>query len=120
MFIAHTGYLELFDLVVKHILPGMGLFFYFVLHFNCKFAGHKKRRPEGRLGTEYYTRCLKAISHGMPPVGVEPTLPNGNWILSPARLPIPPQRQDNKGGNRIRTGDEGFADLCLTTWLYHH
>ena len=38
MFIAHTGYLELFDLVVKHILPGMGLFFYFVLHFNCKFA----------------------------------------------------------------------------------
>ena len=26
MFIAHTGYLELFDLVVKHILPGMGLF----------------------------------------------------------------------------------------------
>ena len=27
MFIAHTGYLELFDLVVKHILPGMGLFF---------------------------------------------------------------------------------------------
>ncbi|MES1081239.1 hypothetical protein AABM19_09095, partial [Limosilactobacillus fermentum] len=41
MFIAHTGYLELFDLVVKHILPGMGLFFYFVLHFNCKFAGKR-------------------------------------------------------------------------------
>ena len=30
---------------------------------------------------------------GMPPVGVEPTLPCENWILSPARLPIPPQRQ---------------------------
>lgn len=29
----------------------------------------------------------------MPPVGVEPTLPYGNRILSPARLPIPPQRQ---------------------------
>ncbi|MGI1750333.1 hypothetical protein ACRPNP_08960, partial [Levilactobacillus brevis] len=43
MFIAHTGYLELFDLVVKHILPGMGLFFYFVLHFNCKFATKEKR-----------------------------------------------------------------------------
>ncbi|WP_162816888.1 transposase [Limosilactobacillus fermentum] len=28
----------MFNLVVKHILPGMGLFFYFVLHFNCKFA----------------------------------------------------------------------------------
>ena len=21
------------------------------------------------------------------------------------------------GGTRIRTGDKGFADLCLTTWL---
>ena len=36
---------ELFDLVVKHILPGMGLFFYFVLHFNCKFAWNKKGAP---------------------------------------------------------------------------
>ena len=32
----------MFDLVVKHILPGMGLFFYFVLHFNCKFAVDNK------------------------------------------------------------------------------
>ncbi|MGP3262369.1 hypothetical protein ACTVPR_09110, partial [Limosilactobacillus fermentum] len=45
--IAHTGYLELFDLVVKHILPGMGLFFHFVLHFNCKFAGYKKGYLKG-------------------------------------------------------------------------
>ena len=22
-----------------------------------------------------------------------------------------------KGGTQIRTGGEGFADLCLTTWL---
>lgn len=26
----------------------MGLFFYFVLHFNCKFAAQKKERPFGR------------------------------------------------------------------------
>jgi hypothetical protein len=32
------------------------------------------------------------LNRWMPPVGVEPTLPYGNWILSPARLPIPPQR----------------------------
>jgi hypothetical protein len=26
--------------------------------------------------------------------------------------------QENfKGGTQIRTGGEGFADLCLTTWL---
>ena len=24
------------------------------------------------------------------------------------------------GGTRIRTGDKGFADLCLTTWLCRH
>lgn len=29
----------------------------------------------------------------VPVVGVEPTLSNENWILSPARLPIPPHRQ---------------------------
>src|SRR3954451_8564060 len=28
----------------------------------------------------------------MPKVGIEPTLPEGNRILSPARLPIPPLR----------------------------
>ena len=29
----------------------------------------------------------------IPAVGVEPTLPWRNGILSPARLPIPPRRQ---------------------------
>ena len=29
----------------------------------------------------------------MPEVGLEPTLPEGNRILSPARLPIPPLRR---------------------------
>ena len=28
----------------------------------------------------------------VPMVGVEPTRPCGHWILSPARLPIPPHR----------------------------
>lgn len=53
MFIAHTGYLELFDFVVKHILPGMGLFFYFVLHFNCKFATEKRVSQNIYLGRAY-------------------------------------------------------------------
>ena len=26
----------------------------------------------------------------VPGEGVEPSLPRGNWILNPARLPIPP------------------------------
>ena len=48
-------------------------------------------------------------------------------ILSPVRLPVPPPRRisanqdlDYGGGNRIRTGGKGFADLCLTTWLCRH
>jgi hypothetical protein len=28
----------------------------------------------------------------MPAEGLEPTRPCGHWILSPARLPIPPRR----------------------------
>ena len=33
----------------------------------------------------------------VPPVGLEPTHPNGYLILSQARLPIPPQRPKKKG-----------------------
>ena len=29
----------------------------------------------------------------LPAEGLEPTLPCGHWILSPARLPIPPRRR---------------------------
>ncbi len=32
------------------------------------------------------------------------------------RLPVPPLRLVG-GGTQIRTGDKGFAVLCLTTWL---
>ena len=48
---------------------------------------------------------------------------NGHWILSPARLPIPPRRhvEGTYSSTKALTGfepvNEGFADLCLTTWL---
>lgn len=32
------------------------------------------------------------IARLVPAEGVEPTRPCGHWILSPARLPIPPRR----------------------------
>ena len=44
-------------------------------------------------------------------------------ILNPLRLPVPPPRQTTKkenkngGDTQNRTGDKGFADLCLTAWL---
>jgi hypothetical protein len=34
----------------------------------------------------------------VPGEGIEPSLPCGNWILNPARLPIPPSGQS---GSRV-------------------
>ena len=54
----------------------------------------------GRIDSGYFDaafyevgspQCTKSRnSRGLPGEGVEPSLPCGNWILSPARLPIPP------------------------------
>ena len=41
-----------------------------------------------------HPHCRRAL---VPPVGLEPTHPNGYLILSQARLPIPPRRQKKKG-----------------------
>ena len=54
----------------------------------------------------------------MPEAGLEPARMLLRGILSPLRLPIPPQRQRFGGATQIRTGGEGFADPCLTTWLW--
>ena len=68
----------------------------------------------------------------MPLAGLEPARMLLRGILSPLRLPIPPQRLDCKKklphsyGAEVFTleappgfepGDKGFADLGLTTWL---
>ena len=34
------------------------------------------------------------VSFVIPAAGVEPARPRGHWILSPARLPIPPRRHN--------------------------
>ena len=49
--------------------------------------------------------------------GIEPARCCHRGILSPLRLPIPPLRHEYGGDTRNRTGDKGFADLCLTAWL---
>ena len=63
--------------------------------------------------------------HGIlvPLTGLEPVRYRYRGILSPLRLPVPPPRQTTKkenkngGDTQNRTGDKGFADLCLTAWL---
>ena len=65
----------------------------------------------------------------MPLVGLEPTRYRYRGILSPLRLPIPPQRhfleKRTAGGDAFleappgfEPGSQGFADPCLTTWLW--
>ncbi len=50
----------------------------------------------------------------VPEVGLEPTLPKGNWILSPARLPISPLRHDFEPINlwlcstKVKSKHDGF------------
>ena len=53
----------------------------------------------------------------VPEVGLEPTLPGGNRILSPARLPIPPLRQagENRDYSMGHTHDR-FVDKEKRAW----
>ena len=58
---------------------------------------HFGPKPGTRMTTSARGRRPASPSGGPPPkwmpkVGIEPTLPEGNRILSPARLPVPPLR----------------------------
>ena len=52
--------------------------------------------------------------------GLEPARMLLRGILSPLRLPIPPQRRIEfyGGATQIWTGGGGFAGPCLTAWLW--
>jgi hypothetical protein len=56
----------------------------------------------------------------IPVVGVEPTLQKEHDFESCASANSATPAYHYGGGNRIRTGGKGFADLCLTTWLCRH
>lgn len=63
---------------------------------------------------------LDSISNSsIPVVGVEPTLLTEHDFESCASANSATPAYYG-GANRIRTGDKGFADLCLTTWLWRH
>ena len=49
------------------------------------------------------TRLINLVFITIPAAGVEPARPCGHWILSPARLPIPPRRHKFNWGSWIRT-----------------
>src|SRR5918994_429696 len=60
-------------------------------HQNC----HQEAGAETPGGASLLERnpLTARVSSEVPEVGLEPTLPEGNRILSPARLPIPPLRR---------------------------
>ena len=55
----------------------------------------------------------------VPPVGLEPTHPNGYPILSQARLLIPPQRQKKKGAE-TNTRDNHATTVRPTSGTHAH
>ena len=80
----------------------------------CIFWGLLCTSQKKRL----YVKPIKLV--GL--MGLEPIRGCPHRILSPMRLPIPPQPQNKKNGGscRIWTGDHRVAVYCLTTWLRNH
>ncbi len=55
---------------------------------------------------------------GVPEVGLEPTRPEGHWILSPARLPIPPLRRLSSGKfNSMKLKNQIFRLRCMNRFF---
>src|SRR4029079_1465826 len=55
-----------------------------------------------------------AIEKKVPERGLEPPRPCGHWILSPARLPIPPLRRVFYKISGSRLGGKGRRALAIT------
>ena len=66
---------------------------------------------------------VRSLFFEIPAAGVEPARPRGHWILSPARLPIPPRRHDMKNAifhlthGKAVTGFEPVIEVLQTCAL---
>ena len=87
----------------------------------------KTREPSKNHIRKPYTNKIKRqgletlsfqLLNAIPAAGVEPARPCGHWILSPARLPIPPRRHQVTGVAGFEPTHEGVKVPCLTAWLY--
>jgi hypothetical protein len=47
----------------------------------------------GRVAISDQFSLVNCTVEGVPAKGIEPSHPCGYWILSPARLPVPPRRR---------------------------
>ena len=67
---------------------------------------------------------VRSLFFEIPAAGVEPARPRGHWILSPARLPIPPRRHNYEECNvpfccygKAVTGFEPVIEVLQTCAL---
>lgn len=83
-----------------------------MIYFKMEKIGNSTYNKEKK------TRSENLVFNTIPAAGVEPARPCGHWILSPARLPIPPRRQSITGVAGFEPTHEGVKVPCLTAWLY--
>jgi hypothetical protein len=67
-----------------------------------------------RRGTEHGPVFFELLGEGLPAEGLEPTRSCDHWILSPARLPIPPRRRFTLKGCFTCERSSFFAAFILT------
>src|SRR5215475_690354 len=61
---------------------------------------------------EPFVRAEKRKLRQLPAEGLEPTRPCGHWILSPARLPIPPRRRKERSETIRDSHVSSTSPLC--------
>ena len=83
-----------------------------MIYFKMEKIGNTTHNKEKK------TRSENLVFNTIPAAGVEPARPCGHWILSPARLPIPPRRHIVTGVAGFEPTHEGVKVPCLTAWLY--
>ena len=76
--------------------------------------------PVKKLNTKKLNLLVQLCFVLVLKTGLEPVRYRYRRILSPVRLPIPPLQHVLEAPFRFELKNEGFADLCLTTWLCHH
>ena len=78
-----------------------------MIYFKMEKIGNSTYNKEKK------TRSENLVFNTIPAAGVEPARPCGHWILSPARLPIPPRRHIRKAV----TGFEPVMKVLQTSAL---
>src|SRR5437588_3664692 len=68
---------------------------------------------EQASNAQHRTSNIEHRTEELPAEGLEPTRPCGHWILSPARLPIPPRRLLESLKLRIRTRSSSVSDFSF-------